>query len=67
VGRLVVPLAESGISDPAKRFTFYDQVHTTGIDVPQAPGVCAAMTLGKDMTWRDFTQVRRAHPPCVRT
>jgi len=33
-------------------------VHTTGIDVPQAPGVSAAMTLGKDMTWRDFTQVR---------
>ena len=32
------------------------QVHTTGIDVRQAPGVRAAITLGKDMTWRDFTQ-----------
>jgi hypothetical protein len=55
-GMLVVPLAESGVSDPRKRFTFYDQVHTTGIDVRQGPGVVAAITLGKDMTWRDFTQ-----------
>lgn len=32
-------------------------MHTTGIDVRQAPGAVAAITLGKDMTWRDFTQV----------
>lgn len=33
---------------PIQRFTFYDHVHTTGLDVPQAPCARAALTLGKD-------------------
>eukprot|EP00662_Eupelagonemidae_sp_cell21_P021540 gene21540-42210_t len=39
-----------------RRFTFYDQVHTTGIDVPQPANARAALTLSKDMTFRDFAQ-----------
>ena len=38
------------------RFTFYDQVHTTGIDIKQGLQVTAAITLGKDMTLRDYAQ-----------
>ena len=41
---------------PAKRFSFYDQVHTTGIDIPQPAAAVAALTLGKDMTFRDYAQ-----------
>ena len=33
--------------DPDKRFTFYDQVHTTGMDIKQAPGAVAVVTIGK--------------------
>ena len=40
----------------ARRFTFFDQVHTTGVDVEQTLSARAAMTLGKDMTFRDFAQ-----------
>ena len=39
-----------------KRFTFYDQVHTTGMDIKQDLQACAAITIGKDMTLRDFAQ-----------
>ena len=39
-----------------RRFTFYDQVHTTGMDIKQAIMAHAAVTLGKDMTFRDFAQ-----------
>merc|ERR1711988_493975 len=39
-----------------KRFTFYDMVHTTGIDIPQVEDAVAAITIGKDTTFRDFAQ-----------
>ena len=48
-------LAESGVS-PGARFTFYDQIHTTGIDIKQVAMARAAVTLGKDMTLRDLSQ-----------
>jgi len=38
------------------RFTFYDQVHTTGMDIKQAADACALLTLGKDMVFRDYAQ-----------
>ncbi|CAK0868701.1 unnamed protein product, partial [Prorocentrum cordatum] len=41
---------------PERRFVFYDQVHTTGMDLRHAPSACAAVTLGKDTTFRDFAQ-----------
>ncbi|CAE7582610.1 unnamed protein product [Symbiodinium natans] len=40
----------------SRRFVFYDQVHTTGIDIRHPPTACAALTLGKDSTLRDFAQ-----------
>jgi hypothetical protein len=40
------------------RFTFFDQIHSTGMDIRQAPGAVAALSLGKDMTFRDFAQGR---------
>ena len=48
-------LAQCGIS-PERRFTFYDQVHTTGMDIKQAPNARAVLTIGKDMTFRDYAQ-----------
>ena len=39
-----------------RRFAFFDQVHTTGIDMPQPPAARAALTLSKDMTFRDYAQ-----------
>ena len=50
-----VPLSECGISK-SKRFTFYDQVHTTGMDIKQALSAVALLTLGKDMIFRDYAQ-----------
>ena len=47
-----VPLHQCGLS-VANRFTFYDQVHATGTDIKQAPGARAAVTVSKDMTFRD--------------
>ncbi len=41
---------------PELRFTFYDQIHTTGIDIKQSPDAHAAVTIGKDLTIRDFAQ-----------
>jgi hypothetical protein len=41
---------------PERRFFFYDQVHTTGIDIGHSPNAAAALTLGKDSTFRDFAQ-----------
>ena len=32
-----VPLSRVAALDPSRRFTFYDQVHTTGMDIRQAP------------------------------
>jgi ankyrin repeat protein len=39
-----------------RRFTFYDQVHTTGTDIPHVENAVAVCTLGKDMTFRDYAQ-----------
>lgn len=50
-----VGLEQCGIK-PEKRFTFYDQVHTTGMDIAQAPTARAVVTIGKDMTFRDYAQ-----------
>ena len=50
-----MPLHECGISK-GQRFTFFDQVHTTGMDIPQDMNARALLTLSKDMTYRDFAQ-----------
>ena len=50
-----VPLARCGLA-PEARFTYYDQVHTTGMDIPQALQARAVVTLSKDMTLRDYAQ-----------
>ncbi|CAK4253885.1 unnamed protein product, partial [Aphanomyces euteiches] len=50
-----LPLIQCGLS-PEKRFTFYDQVHTTGMDIKQGINARAVLTLGKDMTFRDYAQ-----------
>ena len=50
-----VPLAQYG-GDPKARFSFYDQVHTTGMDIKQTPNAHAVVTVGKDMTFRDYAQ-----------
>uniref|UniRef100_A0A0G4IG68 ubiquitinyl hydrolase 1 n=1 Tax=Chromera velia CCMP2878 TaxID=1169474 RepID=A0A0G4IG68_9ALVE len=54
-GWRVMKLAQCGIS-PNKRFTFYDQVHTTGQDIKQGIGARAFLTVGKDMVFRDYAQ-----------
>lgn len=51
----VLKLAQCGISEK-KRFAFYDQVHTTGMDIKHVLSACAVLTLGKDMTFRDYAQ-----------
>ena len=48
-------LVDCGIP-PAKRFVFYDQIHTTGMDIQHKLDATAVLTLGKDMTFRDFAQ-----------
>jgi len=50
-----VGLTQCGISKE-KRFCFYDQVHTLGMDIQHALDARAVVTLGKDMTLRDFAQ-----------
>eukprot|EP00049_Salpingoeca_infusionum_P014496 m.271712 g.271712 ORF g.271712 m.271712 type:complete len:4223 (+) comp15683_c19_seq1:207-12875(+) len=50
-----LPLSQCGVP-PNKRFTFYDQIHTTGMDIKQAPNARAILTIGKDMTFRDYAQ-----------
>jgi hypothetical protein len=54
-GMKVLKLSECGLAWN-ERFTFYDQVHTTGMDIKQAVDACACMTLGKDMVFRDYAQ-----------
>eukprot|EP01038_Epipyxis_sp_PR26KG_P004325 gene4325-6126_t len=39
-----------------QRFTFYDQVHTTGIDIKQSVDAVCLLTIGKGMTLRDLMQ-----------
>ena len=51
----VVPLATSGVPAEA-RFAFYDQIHTTGMDIQHRLNACAVLTLGKDMVFRDYAQ-----------
>ena len=47
----VVRLAQAGVP-VRRRFSFYDQIHTTGMDIHQCIDAKAAITLGKDMTFR---------------
>jgi hypothetical protein len=54
-GMTVVRLNQSGCP-PHRRFSFYDQIHTTGMDIHQCIDARAALTLGKDMTFRDYAQ-----------
>ena len=51
----VVELAQCGLA-PSQRFTFYDHVHTTGMDIKQPPAGRAVLTMNKDTTLRDFAQ-----------
>ena len=53
--RRVVKLAQCGIKKE-KRFAFYDQIHTTGMDIQHISTAKAVLTLGKDMVFRDFAQ-----------
>ena len=55
VGMTVVRLEQCG-APLDRRFTFYDQTHTTGMDIKQFYTARAAVTLGKDMTFRDLAQ-----------
>ena len=50
-----IPLSQSGVALD-RRFSFYDQVHTTGIDLKHPLNATAVLTLGKDMTFRDYAQ-----------
>jgi len=50
-----LPLNSCGVPKE-KRFCFYDQVHTTGMDIKHALNACAVITIGKDMTLRDYAQ-----------
>eukprot|EP00397_Hematodinium_sp_SG-2012_P000034 GEMP01000034.1.p1 GENE.GEMP01000034.1~~GEMP01000034.1.p1 ORF type:complete len:2592 (+),score=768.95 GEMP01000034.1:4628-12403(+) len=52
---IVRSLRECGLPTSA-RFTFYDQVHTLGMDIDQAPTACAVVTLGKAANFRDVGQ-----------
>ena len=50
------PLLKDARVPMESRFTFYDQIHTTGVDIKQAPNAVAAITLNKGMTYRDLAQ-----------
>ena len=52
---VVMLLSSSGISED-KRFTFFDQIHTTGMDVKQCSSAHALHTISADMTLRDYSQ-----------
>lgn len=54
-GLRVWPLAQCDINK-TRRFAFYDQVHTTGMDIQHTLNARAVLTLGKDMTFRDYAQ-----------
>lgn len=54
-GMKVWPLSQRDINKN-RRFAFYDQVHTTGMDIQHALNAKAVLTLGKDMTFRDAAQ-----------
>lgn len=50
----MVPITQCDIA-LERRFAFYDQVHTTGMDIHHTPNARAVLTLGKDilsaLTW----------------
>ena len=50
-----VLLSQSGVSKE-KIFVFFDQIHTTGMDVKMGLHARAAITLSHQMTHRDFSQ-----------
>jgi hypothetical protein len=50
-----IKIEECGI-ELNRRFAFYDQIHTTGMDIKHAPNAKALITLGKDMVFRDIAQ-----------
>ena len=50
-----VPADQCGVP-LEKRFAFYDQIHTTGMDIKHVVNATAVITLGKDMTFRDYVQ-----------
>ena len=50
-----VPLAQGSVSK-SRQFTFYDDVHCVGMDISHLSNARAVVTLGKDMTFRDFVQ-----------
>ncbi|CAE7245536.1 unnamed protein product [Symbiodinium natans] len=50
-----VPL-EDASTLPEKRFCYFDQPHTTGIDINQPALGVAAITMGKDMSIRELQQ-----------
>lgn len=54
-GFKVIELAQCGLS-PEQRFTFYDHVHTTGMDIKQPLSCTACLTFGRDTTLRDYAQ-----------
>ena len=54
-GYRVMKVAQSGVP-LNRRFAFYDQIHTTGMDIKHRLGAHAALTLGKDMVFRDYAQ-----------
>jgi hypothetical protein len=51
----VLKLSQCGIPFE-KRFAFYDQIHTTGMDIQHTLTARAALTLGKDMVFRELAQ-----------
>jgi hypothetical protein len=51
----VVELEDSGIG-PDQRYAFYDQIHTTGMDIKHKHDAKALVTIGKDMVLRDYGQ-----------
>eukprot|EP00658_Telonema_sp_P-2_P055030 TRINITY_DN43764_c0_g1_i1.p1 TRINITY_DN43764_c0_g1~~TRINITY_DN43764_c0_g1_i1.p1 ORF type:complete len:352 (-),score=96.41 TRINITY_DN43764_c0_g1_i1:215-1270(-) len=51
----VVDADQCGVS-LEKRFAFYDQIHTTGMDIKHVVNATAVLTLGKDMVFRDYVQ-----------
>ena len=50
-----VPLSECTVP-VERRFTFYDQINTTGMDIKQRTSAAALVTIGKDMVYRDLAQ-----------
>ena len=50
-----VKLEECGLQ-LGQRFAFYDQIHTTGMDIKHTPNAKALVTFGKDMVLRDLAQ-----------